>query len=98
MIFVSGTADLEAGPDAYAQTKRAIEKIGVALSKLDSSLSDVVRTRIFVRADVDWKEVARAHLEVFRDVNPASTLVAVQFLDPAVRVEIEADAVVPVKD
>lgn len=92
-IFVSGTADLEAGPDAYKQTKRSIEKIGDAITKLGGSLSDVVRTRVFVASDVDWKEVGRAHREAFGNIMPASTMVAVMFLDPNVRVEIEADAV-----
>lgn len=92
-IFVSGTADLEAGPDSYLQTKRAIEKIGDAITKLGGSLSDVVRTRVFVKSDVDLNEVARAHREAFGSILPASTLVAVSFMDPNVRVEIEADAV-----
>ena len=92
-IFVSGTADLDAGPDAYIQAKRSIEKIGAAVSKLGGSLSDVVRTRVFVRKDVDWKDVAKAHLEAFGTIMPASTYLAVDFLDPAILVEIEADAV-----
>ncbi len=92
-IFVSGTSDLDSGPDAYTQTKKSIGKIEEALSKLGGSLSDVVRTRVFVRKDVDWREVARAHLEAFGSVMPASTFLASEFLDPAVLVEIEVDAV-----
>ena len=92
-IFVSGTSDLDAGSDVYTQTARSIKKIGDSLAKLGASLSDVVRTRVFVRSDIDWKDVARAHREAFGSIKPASTMVAVQFLDPAVMVEIEADAV-----
>ena len=92
-IFVSGTADLDAGPDDYIATKRSIEKIADALGKLGGSLSDVVRTRVFVRADVDLDGVAKGHREAFGTIMPASTLVAVSFMDPKVRVEIEADAV-----
>jgi enamine deaminase RidA (YjgF/YER057c/UK114 family) len=97
-IFVSGTTgvDYEAGPaatlDAYQQTKRAIENVGKALAKLGCSLSDVVRTRVFIRSDVDWNQVAKAHLEAFSSVLPASTMVATGFLDPRIIVEIEADA------
>jgi enamine deaminase RidA (YjgF/YER057c/UK114 family) len=92
-IFVSGTSDLDAGADVYTQTKKSIEKIGVALEKLGASLSDVVRTRVFVKSGTDWEGVAKAHREAFGKVMPASTMIAVEFLDPAVLVEIEADAV-----
>lgn len=92
-IFVSGTSDLDAGPDVYAQARNSIEKIRSALEKLGGSLSDVVRTRVFVKAGADWKEVARAHREAFGITKPASTMIAAEFLDPAILVEIEADAV-----
>ena len=99
-IFVSGTTGVDndsgpnAKPDAYLQTKRAIDNIGSALSKLGSSLNDVVRTRVFTRAGVDWQEVARAHLEAFSSIMPASTMLNAGFLDPRILVEIEADAVI----
>jgi enamine deaminase RidA (YjgF/YER057c/UK114 family) len=92
-VFVSGTSDLDSGPDVYTQTKKSIEKIGVALEKLGASLSDVVRTRVFVKSGIGWEGVAKAHREAFGKVMPASTMIAVEFLDPAVLVEIEADAV-----
>lgn len=96
-IFVSGTTGVDyeggAAPDAYSQMSRAIQNISSALSKLGGSLSDVVRTRVFIRADVDWNEVARAHQEAFGSVLPASTMISTGFLDPRILVEIEADAV-----
>jgi enamine deaminase RidA (YjgF/YER057c/UK114 family) len=92
-IFVSGTSDLDAGTDIYIQATNSIKKIGDALAKLGGSLSDVVRTRVFVRSDADWNQVARAHREAFGGVKPASTMIAAEFLDPAIMVEIEADAV-----
>jgi len=99
LVFVSGTtgvdyaASSDSDVDAYSQTKRAIENISSALARVGSSLSDVVRTRVFIRPDVDWHDVARAHREAFGSVLPASTMISVGFLDPRILVEIEADAV-----
>jgi enamine deaminase RidA (YjgF/YER057c/UK114 family) len=98
-IFVSGTtgvdyADSKSPPDAYSQAKKAIENIDATLRKLGSSLGDVVRTRVFIRSDVGWEDVAKAHVEAFSKIRPASTMLSTGFLDPRILVEIEADAVV----
>ena len=54
-----------------------------------------MRTNIYVTALEHWDEVARAHGEVFGDVRPAATCVVAALLDPAWKVEIEAEAVLP---
>jgi enamine deaminase RidA (YjgF/YER057c/UK114 family) len=78
-----------------AQARRCIEIIRAALEDAGSSLSDVVRTRIFLTNIDDWEEVAEVHGEFFRNVRPASTIIQVsQFIDPDWLVEIEADAVI----
>ncbi|HEV2281721.1 MAG TPA: Rid family hydrolase, partial [bacterium] len=56
---------------------------------------DVVRTRIFITDAGHWEAVGRAHGEVFGTIRPACTLVVVsRLVDPAMLVEIEADAVI----
>jgi len=81
--------------DAYAQTLQALRTIEAALEEADAEMEDVVRTRIFVTDISRWEEVARAHGEFFRDIRPAATMVEVRALiDPALLVEIEADAYV----
>ena len=55
----------------------------------------MVRTRIYVVDPGDYEGIARAHGEVFGEIRPASTAIVVSLLDPAWKVEIEAEAVLP---
>jgi enamine deaminase RidA (YjgF/YER057c/UK114 family) len=83
------------GDDAYLQAKRCFEIIAAALAEAGASLSDVVRTRMFVTDITRWQEFGRAHGEVFATIGPAATMVEVtRLIDPAMLVEIEVDAVI----
>ena len=101
-IAVSGTAPVAddgsvfAPGDAYAQAKRCIEIIERALVEAGSGLDHVVRTRMYVTDISQWDAIGRAHGDAFREIRPASAMVEVSALiDPAMLVEIEADAIVP---
>jgi len=87
-VHVAGTAPIPADgsppPDgAYEQAKLCLEIIGEALGRAGSGFADVVRTRIYVTDREHYKEVARAHGEIFGEIRPASTAVVTQLLDPA---------------
>jgi enamine deaminase RidA (YjgF/YER057c/UK114 family) len=95
---VSGTAPIpppgeDVAPDAYGQARRCLQIVLEALAEAGAGPEHVVRTRTYLTDAADWREVGRAHGEVFGDVRPASTMVVVSgLLDPAWRVEFEADA------
>jgi len=87
----------EADPptDPYAQAKRCLEIILAALDEVGAGPEHVVRTRAYLTSADDWKEVGRAHGEVFAEVRPASSMIVVtSLLDPRWLVELEADALV----
>ena len=59
------------------------------------AFENVVRTRVYVTDPAHFEGVGRAHGEVFGNVRPANTTVVTSLLDPAWKVEIDADAVLP---
>jgi enamine deaminase RidA (YjgF/YER057c/UK114 family) len=100
-VAVSGTAPImpdggEPPADAYGQAKRILEIIVTALAEAGAKAEHVVRTRTYLTNADDWRDVGRAHGEVFGDVRPTSTVVVVTgFIDPRWIVEMEADAILP---
>ena len=98
-IFVSGTApvwpDESCDPDPAAQARRCLEIVLAALAEAGAGPSDVVRTRTFLVDIADAGPVGVVHGEVFGEIRPASTMVAVAaLLDPRWKVEIEIEAFV----
>jgi enamine deaminase RidA (YjgF/YER057c/UK114 family) len=97
--WVAGTTD--AGPDGKSQhpgdvTGQARAVFGIieaALAEGGFSLRDVVRTRMFVVDMAAADELSAVHGEVFGDIRPAATMVAVAgLMDRSLLVEIEAEA------
>ena len=90
-IAVAGTTG--AGDDIATQARDALRRIDIALQEAGGSLSDVVRTRMFVTDISLWREAGAVHAEVFGDIRPVTSMIEVSALiAPDLMIEIEADA------
>jgi enamine deaminase RidA (YjgF/YER057c/UK114 family) len=96
-VHLAGTGPVGAdSEDAAGQARRIFAIAADAFARAGCSFQDVVRTRIYLTHVEDWEAVGRVHGEFFAHVRPAATmLVVAQLLNPAWRVEIEMEAVLP---
>ena len=101
VIEVSGTSatrpdgTVVAPGDPYLQTGEVLRVVLEALAELDAGPEDVTRTRVYLTDISTWREVGRAHGEVFGLILPACTFVEVNALMlPGLVVELEASAYV----
>jgi enamine deaminase RidA (YjgF/YER057c/UK114 family) len=99
-VIVSGTGPVVDGgrcpESAGAQARRCFEIIEAALAEAGATLEDIVRTRMYITEASDGDAVGAVHGELLGRVRPAATMVVVAgLLDPAWKVEIEAEAVLP---
>ena len=85
----SGTV-IEGGVEA--QTARVLENLTAVLQAAGSSLSQVVKTTVFLTDMADFPAMNEVYAEAFGDHKPARATVAVAGLPLGVRVEIEAVA------
>ncbi len=100
-IWVAGTTATDqaggvvAAGDVAGQTRYILERIAAALKEAGATMSDVVRTRMFVVDISQWEAIGRAHGDFFGSARPAATMVQVtRLIDPAHLIEIEVDAFV----
>ncbi|MEA5258477.1 RidA family protein [Arcicella aquatica] len=99
IIEVSGTVAIVDGEnvkadDAYAQTNNIIERIAKVLEEAGSSLSDVVRTRIFTTDITQFDNIAKAHGAYFKDIKPTTGIYEIsKLVSSDYLVEIEFTAI-----
>jgi enamine deaminase RidA (YjgF/YER057c/UK114 family) len=98
-IAVSGTGDVAGDGsvghpgDTYGQTRSSLERALAAVERLGGRRADVIRTRIYLAPQADWREAARAHKVLLGEVAPANTTFFVAgFVAEEMLVEVEVDA------
>jgi enamine deaminase RidA (YjgF/YER057c/UK114 family) len=98
-IAVSGTGDLASDGtvghpgDTYGQTRSSLERALAAVDQLGGRREDVIRTRLYLAPQAEWRDAVRAHKELLGGVDPANTTLFVAgFVADAMLVEVEVDA------
>ena len=100
IIEVAGTTAMDGDTligkgDIYLQTVFIFKKIEKALHEAGASLTDVVRTRMFITDIARWEEVGKAHAEFFKEIKPVATMVEVsKLINEDLLIEIEVTAIV----
>jgi enamine deaminase RidA (YjgF/YER057c/UK114 family) len=99
-VHVAGTGPVGAeNEDAAGQTRRIFAIAEKALKEAGAKFDDVVRTRMYLTHVEDWETIGRVHGEFFSTIRPAATMVVVAaLLNPAWRIEIEFDAIIPARE
>jgi 2-iminobutanoate/2-iminopropanoate deaminase len=97
-LVVSGQIGLADGQlvhgDTVDQLQQAIDNLRGLLAQHGASLTDVVKTTVFLRHMSDYPRMNEAYMEAFGDHRPARSAIGVAELPLNALVEIEAWAFV----
>ncbi|HZU67425.1 MAG TPA: RidA family protein [Ktedonobacteraceae bacterium] len=98
LIYTSGQIALDpatgelVGEDIEAQTHRVLQNLQAVLSSAGSSLSNVIKTTVFLAQMSDFQAMNAVYAGYFEGIAPARSTVAVAELPRKARVEIECIA------
>jgi enamine deaminase RidA (YjgF/YER057c/UK114 family) len=102
MVEVAGCTAVDAeghivgGSSVYDQARQALTNVVTALATVGAKPEHVIRTRLFITDITRWKDLGRAHGEVFGEIRPVTAMYGISaLLDPRMLVEIEASAYLP---
>lgn len=102
IIEVAGTTAMDGDKlvgkgDMFKQTAFILKKIEQSLLEVGVTLSDVVRTRMYITDISRWQEAGKAHGEFFKEIKPVSTMVEVsRLINSEMLIEIEATAIIDI--
>lgn len=97
-MFCSGQIPMDpasgelVGGDISTQTDRVLKNLAAVLKAAGASLSNVVKTTVFLEDMGDFGRMNEVYAQHFGDHKPARAAVAVRTLPKNVKVEIEAIA------
>jgi enamine deaminase RidA (YjgF/YER057c/UK114 family) len=96
-IYVSNTAGRNAQTgqipeDVIEQTDQVFANIGAALASVGAGLGDVIASRVFIQDPADTHAVMTRVGEIFRGIDPASTVTCPPLGSSVYKVEIEVTA------
>ena len=99
-VFVAGTTGYDYAtmtmPEGIAvQCANALETIRKALEEAGAGLEDVVRVRYIVQDAAEWPECWPETAKAFGTARPAATMIVAGLQEPAMRIEIEVTARLP---
>ena len=98
LLFVSGQVPLDPATgvmvagDIAAQTRRALENVGLLLSAAGLSYADVARTTVFLADMNDFTAMNEVYATFFSEPYPARSTVQAARLPRDARIEIDAIA------
>lgn len=101
LVFCSGQIPLDpatgqiAAGDIGAQTRRVLANLGAVLGAAGASLSDVVKTTVYLADMGDFAAMNVVYGEFFSSPAPARSTIQASRLPRDARLEIDAIAVLP---
>ena len=102
VVYTSGQVALDpqsgglVGDDVQTQTRRVFQNLQAVLESAGTSLSNVVKTTVFLASMSDFQAMNTVYAEYFSETKPARSTIAVAELPRKALVEIECVAVVEV--
>ena len=93
MIAMDSQGNVVGEGDIEAQTRQTLENLKTALESVGASLSDVVKTTIFLSDLSNYKGLNAVYSEYFGDHPAARSTIRADIVLPSLLVEIEAMAI-----
>ncbi len=99
LVFCSGQTPLDPdtmeliGTSIEEQTQRVLENLSIVLAGINLSLSDVVKTTVYLKDMNDFQGMNKVYAEMFQGHKPSRTTVSVKQnpLDALVEIECIAE-------
>jgi len=96
-LFVAGQGPADPrtgsmGQDIESQTRQTLQNVKAIVEASGFSMSDVVKTSIFLKNGSDFQKVNEIYKTFFENNPPARTTIEAKFIAPNMLIEIDATA------